>query len=235
MRTLLKVRTSLRLSPSGANDGEPPPPEDSISVPDHFPSPLRRRRTSTLANTRGVLDHFPFLARSTHKLITKSSAFKRSTTNSDNDDEFCNRYPSSPQAQKPTKPTRSGSGSDFGSTLGLSKSTLYVANLDYSLTNSDLYTLFSYFGKIACVTVLKDCHKRHSKGVAFVHFVTCDNAVASMCEMHGKILNDWKLSASIAADNGRAAEFIKKREYKDKSQCYECGTEGHLSYECPKN
>ena len=25
------------------------------------------------------------------------------------------------------------------------------------------------------------------------------------------------------------------QEYKDKSQCYECGEGGHLSYECPKN
>ncbi|KAL6123919.1 hypothetical protein ACLB2K_076435 [Fragaria x ananassa] len=161
---------------------------------------------------------------------------KRNATNSDDDDELdslCSRYPSAPQAQKPTKPIGSGSGS--GSTLAPSKSTLYVANLDYSLTNSDLHTLFSRFGKIARVTVLKDRHTRRSKGVAFVQFVTRDDAVASAREMHGKILNGRKLSASIAADNGRAAEFIKKREYKDKSRCYECGAEGHLSYECPKN
>lgn len=53
--------------------------------------------------------------------------------------------------------------------------------------------------------------------------------------MDKKILNGRTLSASIAADNGRAAEFIKKRVYKDKSKCYECGEDGHLSYECPRN
>ncbi|CAH8390476.1 unnamed protein product [Eruca vesicaria subsp. sativa] len=53
--------------------------------------------------------------------------------------------------------------------------------------------------------------------------------------MEGKILNGRKLTVSIAADNGRASEFIKKRVYKDKSRCYECGEEGHLSYECPRN
>lgn len=52
--------------------------------------------------------------------------------------------------------------------------------------------------------------------------------------MDKKILNGRTLSASIAADNGRAAEFIKKRVYKDKSKCYECGEDGHLSYECPR-
>ncbi|KAK9913175.1 hypothetical protein M0R45_036999 [Rubus argutus] len=146
---------------------------------------------------------------------------KKRRNNSSDEDELeslCNRYPSAPQVQKPaTKPTGSGSGSGSG-TLAPSKSTLYVSNLDYSLTNSDLHTLFSRFGKIARVTVLKDRETRQSRGVAFVQFVTRGDAVTAAGEMHGKILNGRKLSASIAADNGRAAEFIKKREYKDKSR-----------------
>lgn len=36
-------------------------------------------------------------------------------------------------------------------------------------------------------------------------------------------------------DNGRATEFIRRRDYPDKSNCYECGEEGHLSYQCEKN
>jgi len=31
------------------------------------------------------------------------------------------------------------------------------------------------------------------------------------------------IKASIAKDNGRAAEFIRRKVYKDKSCCYECG------------
>ena len=53
--------------------------------------------------------------------------------------------------------------------------------------------------------------------------------------MNGKVLNKRTLTASIAADNGRASEFIRRKVYKDKSRCYECGEEGHLSYECPRN
>lgn len=44
-----------------------------------------------------------------------------------------------------------------------------------------------------------------------------------------------KWSCSIAKDNGRSAEFIRKRVYPDKSRCYECGEFGHLSYQCTKN
>lgn len=31
------------------------------------------------------------------------------------------------------------------------------------------------------------------------------------------------VKASIAIDNGRATEFIRRRNYTDKTKCYECG------------
>lgn len=43
------------------------------------------------------------------------------------------------------------------------------------------------------------------------------------------------MKSSIAVDNGRSTEFIRRRDYPDKSQCYECGQEGHLSYCCSNN
>lgn len=44
------------------------------------------------------------------------------------------------------------------------------------------------------------------------------------------------LKSSVAKDNGRSEEFAsKKRTYEDKSRCFECGQEGHLSYQCPSN
>ncbi|KAF3959177.1 hypothetical protein ACB098_06G184700 [Castanea mollissima] len=175
---------------------------------------------------------------------------KNQTDSSDDeDDTFYYRYPSSsssnpastttskPQQNANTNDNRAAKAKTKGGSKGLapSKSTLYVSNLDYTLTNSDLHTLFSTFGKIARVTVLKDRVTRQSRGVAFVQFVSQDHALSAARQMHGKILNGRTISASIAADNGRAPEFIRKRVYKDKSRCYECGDEGHLSYECPKN
>ncbi|XP_073036213.1 uncharacterized protein [Primulina eburnea] len=154
----------------------------------------------------------------------------------DDDETFYYRYSSTatePQSSSTvTKPSRGASGSGG---LAPSKSTVYVCNIDYNLTNSDLFTIFSTFGKVAKVTVLKDRVTRKSRGVAFILFVTRDDAIKAAKGMDKKILNGRTLCASIAADNGRATEFIRKKVYKDKSRCYECGEEGHLSYECPKN
>ncbi|KAG6382374.1 hypothetical protein SASPL_157956 [Salvia splendens] len=159
---------------------------------------------------------------------------KRNQSDEEEDDTFFHRY-SSAAAPPSTAASRSSRGGGNSGGLVPSKSTVYVSNIDYNLTNSDLHTIFSTFGKLAKVTVLKDRATRQSRGVAFVLFVRREDAAGAAKEMDGKILNGRTLGASIAADNGRAAEFIKKKVYRDKSRCYECGEEGHLSYECPRN
>jgi U11/U12 small nuclear ribonucleoprotein 31 kDa protein len=44
------------------------------------------------------------------------------------------------------------------------------------------------------------------------------------------------VKASLAKDNGKSSEYAKRKDYPDKSRCFECGsTDGHLSYKCPVN
>ncbi|OWM70228.1 hypothetical protein CDL15_Pgr026078 [Punica granatum] len=161
---------------------------------------------------------------------------KNDRSDSDEDETLYYRYSSgAPPSSDPAKGREQRASSGGSGGLAPSKSTLYVSNLDYSLTNSDLHSLFSTFGKVARVTVLKDRGTRRSRGVAFVQYVAQADARRAVSEMHGKVLNGRTVAASIAIDNGRAPEFIKKRVYKDKSRCYECGEGGHLSYECPRN
>ncbi|XP_029969580.1 zinc finger CCHC-type and RNA-binding motif-containing protein 1 [Salarias fasciatus] len=119
--------------------------------------------------------------------------------------------------------------------LAPSKSTVYVSNLPFSLTNSDLHKLFTKYGKVVKVTIVKDKDTRQSKGVAFVLFLDRESAHNCAKAVNNKQLFGRTVKASIAIDNGRAAEFIRRRNYTDKTKCYECGDTGHLSYACPKN
>ncbi|KAG7260799.1 hypothetical protein CRUP_010754 [Coryphaenoides rupestris] len=119
--------------------------------------------------------------------------------------------------------------------LAPSKSTVYVSNLPFSLTNNDLHKLFTKYGKVVKVTIVKDKVTRQSKGVAFVLFLDKESAQNCSRALNNKQLFGRTVKASIAVDNGRATEFIRRRNYQDKTKCYECGDEGHLSYACPKN
>lgn len=119
--------------------------------------------------------------------------------------------------------------------LAPSKSTVYVSNLPFTLTNNDLYQVFGRFGQVARVTVVKDKETRKSKGVAFVLFVQRDSAYKAIKSLNGRELFGRKWKVAIADDNGRASDFIRRRNYPDKSRCYECGEFDHLSYNCPKN
>ncbi|XP_030641543.1 zinc finger CCHC-type and RNA-binding motif-containing protein 1 [Chanos chanos] len=119
--------------------------------------------------------------------------------------------------------------------LAPSKSTVYVSNIPFSLTNNDLHKLCSKYGKVVKVTIVKDKQTRMSKGVAFVLFLDKESAHCCARSLNNKQLFGRTVKASIAIDNGRAAEFIRRRNYTDKSRCYECGDTGHLSYSCPKN
>lgn len=157
------------------------------------------------------------------------------TFDDDDDETFYYRYSSTGTPSQPSSSSINAGNKRGSGGLAPSKSTVYASNLDYSLTNSDLHTIFSTFGKVAKVTVLKDRQTRQSRGVAFILFVSRDDALKAVKGIDKKVLNGRTLSASIAADNGRAPEFIRRKVYKDKSRCYECGEEGHLSYECPKN
>ncbi|XP_050919952.1 U11/U12 small nuclear ribonucleoprotein 31 kDa protein [Lathyrus oleraceus] len=156
-------------------------------------------------------------------MSSKKKHKRKHSDNDEDDDVFYYRYCASSSTPNTTTDTTSSNqpqskpnnkGSSIGGTgepLAPSKSTLYVSNIDYSLTNSDLHTLFSTFGRIARVTVLKDRHTRLSRGVASVQFVSRNDAHHAVAEMNKKILNGRTLTASIAADNGRAPEFIRKR------------------------
>ncbi|ESO05098.1 hypothetical protein HELRODRAFT_78261 [Helobdella robusta] len=123
----------------------------------------------------------------------------------------------------------------MSNSLAPSKSTVYVANLPFSLTNNDLHKIFEKYGKVAKITIQKDKETWKSRGIAFVLYVERSSAQKCVEEYNNTQLGGRTIKCSIAKDNGRTTEFIKKKVYKDKSRCYECGEEGHLSYDCQKN
>jgi RNA recognition motif-containing protein len=68
------------------------------------------------------------------------------------------------------------------------------------------------------VTIVRDKVTRKSLGTAFLLYLTRTEALACVSAVNKTELMGRTLTAAMAKDNGRAAEFIKRKEYPDKSR-----------------
>ena len=59
---------------------------------------------------------------------------------------------------------------------------LYVGNLSYNATESDLYTLFQKHGEIRSVSLITDKYSGQSKGFAFVEMASAADAEKALAE-----------------------------------------------------
>ena len=74
---------------------------------------------------------------------------------------------------------------------------LYVGNLPYSVTEESLEALFSQFGPVESVVIIKDRETGRAKGFGFVEFEARADAESSL-ELNGKDFEGRPLKVNIA-------------------------------------
>lgn len=75
---------------------------------------------------------------------------------------------------------------------------LYVGNLTYETTDSDLQNLFGPFGTVQSAQVIMDRDTGRSKGFGFVEMNSGDEAQAAISGLHDKDNNGRKLTVNEA-------------------------------------
>ena len=75
---------------------------------------------------------------------------------------------------------------------------LYVGNLSFDATESDLFELFNGVGAVQNAEVVTYKHNQRSKGFAFVQMLTVDEAKRAVHELHDKEFLGRKLVVSGA-------------------------------------
>jgi hypothetical protein len=106
-------------------------------------------------------------------------------------------------AARPMQPARSN-GSEPSRTprkpeaVEVTTPRLYVGNLSFDATESDLFELFNGVGAVQNAEVVTYKHNQRSKGFAFVEMQTVDEAKRAVAELHDKEFLGRKLVVSGA-------------------------------------
>lgn len=80
---------------------------------------------------------------------------------------------------------------------------IYVGNLPYSASESELEDLFAQFGKIVSVNVIKDKYTGRSKGFGFIEFEGEEQAKAAV-SLDGNDMDGRPLRVSVAREQQRS-------------------------------
>jgi RNA recognition motif-containing protein len=83
---------------------------------------------------------------------------------------------------------------------------LYVGNLSFEATESDLFELFNGVGQVQNAEVVTYKHNQRSKGFAFVQMLTVEEAQRAVTELHDKEFLGRKLLVSGAKSSDRASD-----------------------------
>jgi cold-inducible RNA-binding protein len=75
---------------------------------------------------------------------------------------------------------------------------LYVGNLTYGTTDSDLQTMFGEFGAVESAQVIMDRETGRSKGFAFVEMANAQDAQAAINALNGKDIDGRALTVNEA-------------------------------------
>ena len=75
---------------------------------------------------------------------------------------------------------------------------IYVGNLAVDVTEEELRTEFTPFGKVESVSIIKDKYSGRAKGFAFVEMLSVSEGQAAITGLNGKTLKDRTLTVNAA-------------------------------------
>jgi RNA recognition motif-containing protein len=107
------------------------------------------------------------------------------------------RVPQQQPKRNGDRPERSSSPRKVES-VAVTTPRLYVGNLSFEATESDLFELFNGVGQVQNAEVVTYKHNQRSKGFAFVQMNTVEEAQRAVTELHDKEFLGRKLLVSGA-------------------------------------
>ena len=86
---------------------------------------------------------------------------------------------------------------------------IYVGNLNWGTTESDLQVAFEEYGQVSSVTIIKDRYTGQSRGFGFVEMPGPGEAKAAMKTLNGKDVDGNKIRVKKATPKPGADRNVK--------------------------
>ncbi|CAN5883119.1 RNA-binding protein [soil metagenome] len=80
---------------------------------------------------------------------------------------------------------------------------LYVGNLTFNTSSSDLETLFAPHGQVTSAQVISDRDTGRSRGFGFVEMSSSDEAQKAIDSLNGKDVDGRELTVNLAKERSR--------------------------------
>lgn len=160
------------------------------------PRPTREGREAAPSGFQKFLSIISF------GLLGKSSPKKRPQQPQSRPDSATNE-----SAPRPQREPRQRRETPAVNPAEITTERLYVGNLSYDASESDLFELFNGVGGVRNAEVVVNSRTQRSKGFAFVTMGSVDEARRAVAELNGKDFMGRPLQLSGAKPNNRGNDF----------------------------
>lgn len=120
--------------------------------------------------------------------------------------------PSAESAPRPQREPRPRRETPAVNPADITTERLYVGNLSYDASESDLFELFNGVGAVRNAEVVVNSRTQRSKGFAFVTMGSVDEARRAVAELNGKDFMGRPLQLSGAKPSNRGGDFSSQEE-----------------------
>lgn len=97
------------------------------------------------------------------------------------------------------------------------KMNIYVGNMNFNLSNEDLFNLFSQFGEVSSAKIINDKETGRSKGFGFVEMENAEDALKAIASLNESDVQGRKLIVNEARpqekSGGGGGGGYKKRSF----------------------
>lgn len=110
---------------------------------------------------------------------------------------------------------------------------IYVGNMNFNLSNEDLFNLFSQYGSVTSAKIITDKATGRSKGFGFVEMQNDDEARAAISSLHESEVMGRKLIVNEARpqeNNGGGGGGFRKKFGNDRGGGFNRGDRGDGGY-----